>query len=165
MREAYERHGSVRAAAEELKISTRSLSKYLRDAGVSVKRGARKGNTLKVHHHACLAKWLRDNPTTPLPRDVKQIAEITGCTRSSVSSYLKRRRDALSDEAQNILNQLIEKGAVIRDTYERKLPLKSVDDYTLVVNRFSEKIQVNFNIRPSGKVTFLFDIELLRRMK
>jgi predicted transcriptional regulator len=162
MREVYEEKGTLKAAAGHLGISPRSLSKYLRKAGVDIKVGARKGTAQKVHHHSCFAKWLRENKGTPLPRNVNRIAEMTGCSRNAVSSYLKRRRDGLIREVHEILNALTGENTVIYDLYQRKLPLRSVESFNIFVDRFSQGIQVNFHVKPFGKVTFFFDIELLR---
>ncbi len=133
----YEQHKTIQPVADMLQISGRTVRKYLKAAGVELKRGVRKGTILHPRHHSCLAKWIRKNPTTRLPRRVSEIARLTGCRANAVKTYLYRRRKEVRDAANAIpWSSLV---GTLKDTTEHTFPCRAirecranVDPYTLL---------------------------------
>lgn len=163
MKDAYKEKGTLKEAAKELGISKKTLAKYLKEEGVEIQRGLKKGTKIKVHHFSCLAKWLREHKGERLPANVAKISRITGCSKSSVASYLYRRRKLIEEEANKIINDLYSKGVIVYDFYERKISLKGVSTWKVYVDRFTSRVTVIFRLKAPGKVCFLFDIGSLRK--
>ena len=95
MKAAYKRTGSLKRAGELLDVSKDSIRKYLHEAGIEVKPAGQaqwKGKLVPQKHTSCLAEWLKRHPKVKLPKSPKAIAFITGCSYSSVQSYLYRRK-------------------------------------------------------------------------
>ena len=68
--------------------------------GVVLHRGRKRGSKPinKQVHSGCLANWVKGHPGVLLPRSVSQIADLTGCTKNEVKSYLYRRRKFVKDK-------------------------------------------------------------------
>jgi len=96
---AYRKTHNLRIAAKQLGIDVRTLRKYLDRAGINRRPGRRFGTEApnKDYHHGCFANWLRKNKdlALKLPRDIKAIASLSGCTYNEVKSYLYRRRQLI----------------------------------------------------------------------
>jgi hypothetical protein len=137
----YKQLKTVKAVADHLGWHKQTVSSHLKKAGVSIKPGRRKGSVpvSKLHHYACLAEWIREHPDIKLPRNVEAIAEITGCTKDEVKSYLYRRRKII----QQRLRKLPFKDSVngIRDTEGIYLPFSLWKDLKRVkVDQFEFSI-------------------------
>ena len=87
----YKRTGNMRHVATELSISSWTVSKYVRLAGLAVP--IKKNLIAGVRRHRSkLAEWIRENPNVKLPNTTKEIAKLTGLSIDTVRSYLGRRK-------------------------------------------------------------------------
>jgi len=128
---AYE-EGDVKSAAKHFKTSTKTIRKYLKLGGLTLKRGPRKGQPHKSRHYSAFADWLRQNPKVVLPRSPSKIAEVTGCSLDAVKGYLYRRRLDLRKH----VDELIEKGlpATLTDSHGRARTAESIHEYQVHVD-------------------------------
>jgi len=103
LKHAYFKHQNAKAVGEEFGISQKSVLRLLTKAGIVIYHGRPVGEERgKPYHTSCLAEWLRANPGVKLPRSVEKIAELTGCTKDEVKTYLYRRRVAIARDTARL---------------------------------------------------------------
>jgi len=101
--DAYEILGTARAVADHFQISTRTARRHLKRLGVVLIPGRHAGDSAILPHWGCLPMFLRTHPGTILPRSVRAICEMTGCSQDAVKTYLWRRRDMVRKLAQKVV--------------------------------------------------------------
>lgn len=114
MLKAYEVSGSVRAAARKLGTTHRTVSKYLKEMGVSVEKPKDWVYTERKRptRYSKFAKWLYENSGVKLPRSLAELARMSGCTYQTVNCYMYRRRKAVKDILDGCPD-LIEAGVLV----------------------------------------------------
>lgn len=135
---------SVKRTAKVLGVCTRTVRRYLKAYGVSIRRGNVKG--VKGKKWGKFPTWLRENRDKVLPRSIVKIAEITGCTKDQVKSYLKRERKRMRDFLRSL-----------PDLKTFEFTLRSTDG-RLVSMRYFRKCSIAFDPW-SFKVKLIADID------
>lgn len=160
VRDAYYEHGYIATAAESLKMSERTMRKYLDLAGVERKRGRKLYRPRETRkHYACLAEWIRTNPDTPLPRSVKAISELTGCTRDEVATYLYRRREELRARIRKWPDLRKLKIRVYDRTRKMYMLTSWFRRYELRVHRFTFAVHIRANLKMGADAKFHYPIK------
>ncbi|MHC5035394.1 MAG: hypothetical protein ACYTFZ_10195, partial [Planctomycetota bacterium] len=122
-------------------ITTKTLKKYLDKAGVTVRRGLPRGTRVNPKHHSCLAKWLRENPNTPLPRKVKEIANLTGCKPNEIKTYLYRRRKELRDFVKKVNFKEVKK--VLHSVNGIPFPARAIEHFQTSLDPYSFNVYLD----------------------
>lgn len=125
----YLEEGTVRKVAKRLKCSIGTVSKYLKLASFNVKENRPKASGRKIpsNHYGSLVKWIKNNPKTPLPVKIKDIVDLTGCSRDQVKSYLYRRRKIIKKQLEDYLKK--KPDIFLTDIDNRRFPLKAVKEW------------------------------------
>lgn len=144
--DAYEILGSAGAVAKHFKVSDKTVRKHLHNAGITLVPGRRKGDSPAMPHWGCLAKFLLDHPGTILPRSVREIVKITGCTPDAVKTYLYRRRAAVRKRAKTID---FSTGTFVYEGHT--YPWKAAKDLDVYVDPYTFQIHVTGIIPATGK--------------
>jgi len=131
----YEELGTLKAIAERTGICTKTLKKYLGDAGITVRRGLPRGTRVSPKHRSCLANWLREHPGVPLPRKVQEIVEMTGCSANAIKTYLYRRRKEIRDYVKSVDFKQIK--AVLHSIQGDPFPTRSIEYFETKVDPYS----------------------------
>lgn len=152
----YEELGTLKAMSKKTGITTKTLKKYLDDAGVTVRRGFPRGTRVNPRHHSCLANWLRNNPDTPLPRKVKEISALTGCSRNEVKTYLYRRRKEIRDFINSINFRQIKQ--VLHSVDGTPFPTRSIEYFETKLDPYS--FNVYLDIRTYAGTTHRVELSL-----
>lgn len=152
----YKELGSTVATAKRLGVSRHTVSRHLKVLGVVLKKGRKKGSQPhnKKQHSGCLPQWLREHPHAELPRSPKKIAELTGCSKDAVRTYLYRRR-----------NQVLVAVGELPWLKSAKVMLTSVEGYmipgkdifrveSIVVDPYTFRATVSVQLRSGAWTTF-----------
>lgn len=125
----YLEEGTVRKVAKRLKCSTGTVSKYLKLASFDVPKNKPKATGRKIpnNHYGSLVKWIKAHPKVALPVRVKDIVELTGCSKDQVKSYLYRRRKIIKKQLEEYLER--KPDIFLTDIDNRRFPLKAVKDW------------------------------------
>jgi hypothetical protein len=146
----YNSLGTVEKVAANFNLSPRTIRKYLKGAGVEMKRGRRFGVKVgSVKHHSALIDWIKENPEIELPRSVPEISALTGCSTDVVKSYLKRRRERVLDYVETLPN-LLEKSLLLYDTKGNPIPTKAFEWYIRSVDKYGLDIIIRARLK-NGK--------------
>jgi predicted transcriptional regulator len=135
--ETYQFYGTARKAAKALEMSHPTVSKHLKEAGISVDYNAKAAIN---PHTGAVATYLRNNPGTKLPADVHKISEIVGCSVAAVKSYLHRRKHSL-EEAVEQFPDLRKHNLIIRVNGDI-LQTKHFSDYYIDVHPVTLKLLI-----------------------
>lgn len=89
---AYQFSKSIDKTAKLLHLTPYIVRRILKEDGREMNPPHRpKGIKAVVSHHGCLPRWIEANPGIRLPRSVREISKLTGCSEESVRAYLRRR--------------------------------------------------------------------------
>lgn len=128
---AYNHYKSSREAAAALDISHMSVLRVVKAAGIKPEgKGCPKALLPEDRKHwknGTFYRWLEQNPDEVLPRDMKAIARMSGCSYSSVTSYYYRERKALKAFLSSI-----------PDMRDFDLTLRSIDGELYSTNQLSK---------------------------
>lgn len=122
----YGKLGSARAVAEYIGAEESVVRKYLRQNGVTLKRGCRKGQ--KKRKTSKLVKWCREHPEVVLPRDYKEIVELTTLSKPLIRSFFNRKDAGFFEDLSKVK---IDKSLRLEDIRERVINFRFVDVYSL----------------------------------
>lgn len=87
-------------------------------------------------HYGAFPQWLREHPDEKLPKSIKAIANVTGCTQDEIKSYFYRRRK----EVKLILKEIpdIRKyPLVLKGRYGEWLDTQAIIKYNYVINHWT----------------------------
>jgi len=146
----YEKFGTARKAAQVLGITHQTVCKYLKKAGVTLKKsGWDTWNKLRVgkesYKHSQFADWLREHPRTTLPRDAREISKITGVSLQAVRSYFKRQYN----KSKYYISKLgdfkqydAQLTAIDSEGEDFKWPLNKLSRYIYSVDRYDHTVVI-----------------------
>jgi hypothetical protein len=155
----YNSLGTVEKVAANFNLSPRTIRKYLKGAGVEMKRGRRFGVKVgSVKHHSALIDWIKENPEIELPRSVPEISALTGCSTDVVKSYLKRRRERVLDYVETLPN-LLEKSLLLYDTKGNPIPTKAFEWYIRSVDKYGLDIIIRARLKNGKSYVFRNSLE------
>lgn len=163
--EAVKRHREgerTRAIAADFGVSVRTLERTYQRLGYEVVPGPRvTGIGLGDYHHSCLGRWVRANPGVPLPRSVRAISDLTGCSRNAVKTYLYRRRKEIRARAKRLHPAMF--GSTLLDTRGRRIPAAALGKVRVGVAPWSFDIYFACDLKGGGKATFKLSYESFKR--
>ena len=136
----------LRDAAKKLKMSTRTLQTYLKEAEYSLKTGPKEGDMHR--HYSCVVEFVRKFPTIKLPRSIDSIVDLTKCSKNAVTAYLYRRRRLGKDKLQN-LPDLRKTEVILRNTKNQKIPTRLFTSYKAWLDPWN--FQLNIKAKVAGK--------------
>lgn len=159
--EEYLELGTFEALGRRYGVTERTLRRYFREAGYApVEPGpkpAHKGTAIPPHHRSCLAEWIREHPGTKLPKGIRAIADLTGCSYATVNSYLSRRRNAIKKRLE-ALPPLKELSIPLPDVSGRIVNTSYFQDVEKKLDPWTLKVHLRVNIGGGSYVRFIFDI-------
>lgn len=160
----YERLQSSALVASEYGCSSRTIRRYLAKAGIRRKRGPKKQLDVgAAGDRGCLGSYIRKHPLTELPHGVRQISNLTGCTRDEVKCYLYRKRTEMRKFLSS-LPALDEVNIILPTTQGFKVPTKAFSAYKLYLNKWKFTVKIVAWLKMNGKkVTIEVTPSLLRR--
>ena len=155
----YIQFGKIDPIARKTGISTRTIRTYLKEAGVELRRGrpANEGG----FHFSKLAKWIRANPTIPLPRKPKDIATLTSIPINDIKTYLFRRRKAVKDFVES-LPDFKKQAYIFIDKEGRRIPTQAFKFYILSVDKFTLVINIRAVLNNGKRYVFKYTMNELK---
>lgn len=139
---------SIRKTAEHFKVSPTTVKKHL--SGEVGKRGRPvQPKSWEVACRSPLHKWFTDHRDRHLPRDVKDLALMSGFSTRRISRYLNERRLAMLAFLETLPapNSVV---IVFRDVEGSKVPSNLLRAYTVDVDRFSGAVSLSGVLSPGG---------------
>lgn len=159
VRDLYAKHKTLIAGARAVGVSRKTFWVWVHKAGLNPPRGRRPDYTRR--HFSCLAEWVRDHPSTPLPIAPTRIATLTGCSIDSVKSYLKRRRHELTTWVKGLPDLRLVKGVSLLTTEGYALPLIAISTYAISIPRL--KVRVSGHLKSGRPFTISTTQDHLRK--
>lgn len=151
VREVYEEAGTVKGAAETLEVNPKTLSLWLKEMGVSVRRG----RPIKPgFHDGCFAVWLRNHPGQKIPRSIKKLAKMTGCSYEEIKSYLYRRRRNIRNRIEKVLDVAKSWGPY---------PWRAVDHMTAELDMYRFLVRLDVYFKNGTKKSHIMTVEVLEK--
>ena len=161
--EVYLEEGTCDKAAERLKISDRTVSKYVRSMGI-----------LPTFGRPTQTKSYRTSRPSPLldyfvqhrgivPRSVKKIAEETGYSPRAVSMFLSRRKKAAMDQLKE-LERLNEIDRLLVDTRGRKILSGNIVNYSITLDTYSLNARIAAVLKVGGAAAFVMSYRDLKKL-
>lgn len=138
VRDLYAKAKTLHGGAKLAGVSRKTFWMWVHKAGITPPRGRRPDYPRR--QFSCLAEWIRDHPSTPLPIAPAKIVALTGCTIDSVKSYLKRRRHELDDWVRGLPDLRLVKGVSLLTTEGYAVPLIAIDKYAISTPRLKVRI-------------------------
>ena len=133
--------GRVKPLVSEFKFSERTLRRYLKQAGIELKRGVRKGSIIFTRDFGCLANWIKRNPKgwkdTATPTE---ISNLTGCSLDAVKSYIWRRKDLLKKKIKNL--NFAELTGTIKTETGFPFPIQAIASWKCSLTGFNIEIEI-----------------------
>lgn len=157
----YRQLGTAERVGRKLSISERTVRKYLTECGETLRRGRRAGDAGGHYHFSRFAKWLRENPGTPLPRSIRGIASITGLKPNDVKTYLYRRRRSVQAFVES-LPDLTRRNVLMVDRDGRKIPTRAFQYYIISINRWTLEIIIRAVLKNNRPYIFIYSMDELR---
>jgi len=141
-------------------ISEKTVRKYLDEAGVERHQGPRHARSREVPswHHGCLATWIREHPGEALPKRIKDIVALTGCTEPEVKMYLYRRRKYVRGEMRK-LPQLYMFDKVLKDAKLTRVPTRAIAHGYYTMNKRTYAVEYHAVMKDGGQRKFSYPIE------
>lgn len=161
--ELYKRLGTAERVGRKVSISERTIRKYLKEAGCTMRRGRRAGDAGGFYHFGKFAKWLRENPKRRLPRSVRAIAEVTGLDRNIIKTYLYRRRKSVQAFVES-LPDLTQRNILLVDRDGRKIPTRAFRFYITSINRWTLDIIIRAVLKNNRPYVFIYSTEELKKL-
>ena len=160
----YEKVPSSSALAKQFGCSDRTIRRYLTQAGIVRKRGPKKQLDVGASgDRGCLGSYIRKHPITELPHSIREISELTGCTKDEVKCYLYRKRKEMREFLAS-LPPLDEVKIVLPTLQGFKVPTKAFSAYKLYLNRWKFTVKIVAWLKMGGKkVTIEVTPAFLRR--
>lgn len=134
----YSEHGTITAVAKFLDMNRKTLNAFYRSYNIEVKKGHPKYKKHKKWN--ALMKWYEKNKTT-LPRSLKKISKLSGCSYNLVKCYFYRRRKEIKDFIKNLNIQDL----------KTKIPFKHSVKYYIAYDKFTMKLKITLYLKPKGK--------------
>lgn len=161
---AYTRRGSLIAVAEEFHISSKTVQKYLRQAGQPITRG----NPVNPYpwmrnRRSPVMLWFIEHPYATHCRSLDELAEKSGLPRRRIRRFLYSRKIAILEYIKT-LGDLRELPGYMLDTAARKIPFGMLEDYTLEVDFYELTVTVKGVLRFGGAVTGSYSINEYREL-
>ncbi len=142
--ENYRKHKTAKATGIAMGLSEKTVRKYLKIAGTSLKKGPRRGGAQPKK--GCYAKWLRKNTkSVSIPRSIKEISSISGCTEDQIKTFLYRGKKELKKYLQGLVDLRKLRGRL------DKVPLKAIKSYRFFIDRFSLEVTLIVTLHPYDK--------------
>jgi hypothetical protein len=136
---AYKVHKTLVGAARALCIDVKTLKRVLQENGVEINKPSftdiQKYGAMS-RREGCFAQWLRLYKGTKLPRNMREIAEITGCTYDSVKSYLRYRKERIKEVLRG-LPDIREMDVNLVDTLGYYVSSKEIKSYEYHIDKYS----------------------------
>lgn len=144
----YKEMGTIKLVADYLKVSTRTLRKYLRRNNVTPTGPRPTARSWLSKRPSEVYNWMREYALTglPVPRNTKRIAELSNCTRRQVQDFVERRRKAAKKLIES-KGTLPEESVVLTDTRGRRFKVGSIGQYTFTVDTFDLTVKINCVLR------------------
>ena len=163
----YEKCGTVAKAASVIGVSEKTFKTYLKIMNYPTKRGAKMTSILPENHkhYSKFIEWIRENSEISLPRSIKKIELLTGCSYNAVRSYLYRRKKNIQDKLIKIPD-LTKINLFVRSTKGKVFSTKTTKEYKTKVDSFNLKITFSFITKANNPVNVVLTWDsLLSRLK
>ena len=156
----YQDSKNLNEAAKRLNVCEKTLRNWLDEFGYGRKRGFPKG--VPKRDTSCLAEWIRAHPDTALPTSVVAIASLTGCSESSISSYIYRRRLSLEARIHGLpdfrkVQTTFKKGEI-------EIPTRDILRYTIYTREHSEHVKIVGSLKTKKKFSLVTTIDYLESL-
>jgi len=144
---AYRFYRSSREVAEALRLSHTSVIRTVRELGAGSELKPRGREKVQMYSERSgrksskFGKWLEAHKDEPMPRDFKEIARISDCSYSAVTSYFYRERKALKQYLGN-LPDLRKHNVALRDIEGDVYETQDFDSYSFRVDRFTLNVVI-----------------------
>lgn len=99
---AYHETRNVSEAAEKLGVNRITMWRWLKSLNVRTPKAVPRPSVTK--NYGRFSNWLRTYDR-PLPRSLKQMADLSGCSYNTVKCYLYRQRRALKQRATRYIHK------------------------------------------------------------
>lgn len=128
--------GSLREGARKIGVHHVVLARYCRKNGITIPNAMMEESRRFDLHFGAYPKWLRENPGVSLPKSIRRISEITGCTADEIKSYMYRRRRETREVIRTIPD--LRKGSLMLKTLTGEwVDTSAIAKYNYVVNHWS----------------------------
>lgn len=145
IREAWDTSINASEVSSKLGVSRKTGCKWLRSVGIEPTRD--KYNRLHRKDYGKMATWLRQNPSTPLPRSIKTMAEIIGASPSAIRSYLSRRQASELQKKHLEVVKMIKANELLTDVEGKKFHTKAIKDVKISIDPFTTKATITINLK------------------
>jgi hypothetical protein len=149
----WEKHKKILPVSQALGVNRKTVRRHLLRLGITSIRPPGRPKGLPGRHHSSLIKWVKEHPTTPLPRSPEKIVALTGCSIHAVLAYLKRRRENFRKELAS-LPDLRQTPLKLKTPSGVGIPLRVVDSYNYVIDDWTQKAKLVIQLRGGKKLSF-----------
>ena len=161
IRDLYLETNNQKKTASKLHIDIKTLRKYLRKAGITFRRGRKKLQNTQSKHYGCLPSWIRKNPEIKLPRNIKSISSITGCSIFSIHGYMNRRIATVQNFIDS-LPDLRKINIIFSDKNGNILSTKLIESIKYSIDNFTFKIKMECKLRFEKTVNIILSMKQLK---
>lgn len=148
LKDMYNKEKSVKKVAQRLGVSRPTVTKWLRIAGVKT-LGHRPNippTITMVGEYSPIAKWIKANPGSKLPRSNKEIAKTVGCSEVAVWNYFYRRKKRILRYI-NSFGDLSQLKIVLTDQNNRSINTIYAESYIIKLNIKSYIVTIRLIIK------------------
>lgn len=144
VKRAYQTYKTLRRTAKALGVSHVALIDFFKRHEIPVKshkEATKFSKRTYARHTSPFAKWLLANRGIPLPRDLQQLADLSGCTRNAVACYFYRRRFAIKRVLYDV-PKLTTVSAILEDELGNQYNTRNIKKYEYLIDKFTLKVKI-----------------------
>ena len=150
---AYQVHHTIAGASKALGVDVKTLKRVLTEQGVEIHKPTlvdiQKYGAMS-RREGCFARWLKEHSGHKLPANMRQIADITGCTYDAVKSYLRYRKERIKEVLKRLPDIRELDHATLVDTLGFYVSTKSIKNYRYRINKFSCDVFIVVELAEGG---------------
>lgn len=152
---AYQMYGSYRAAAKAVGLTHPAVRtvilKYYPDAKPN--ESALAYRKKDPRHHGAFPLWLSMHGGKPLPRSIMKLAELSGCSRNSITCYFYRRRKAVADKLRALPDiRLIGTTLAVNEDLTSAFSTNGIDSYEYLIDKYSLRVKISVLLKDKQRV-------------
>lgn len=153
---AYDLEGSARAAARRLGTTHRTVLKIVRRNGREVRPPSKwsyEERKKPFPKHSQFAHWLREHKGVELPRSIKEMAEMSGCSYHAINCFMYRRRAPIKKLLAG-LPDLTDLAVLMEAVNGELINTREFEKYEFDVDHYSLEVKLIAKTAKYERVTF-----------
>ena len=108
----------------------------------------------KAHKkHSQFVKWLQQNKGVVLPRSIKALAEMSGCSYHAINCFLYRRRKPLKEKMRD-LPDLRNLGVLMVSVNDKLINTRDFIEYEYDIDHYSLDVQIVASTSEYERIAF-----------